>query len=126
MALDFPELSAEFPELKNALDAIVEPHNKLHHSAVQIEEKVNRMEMHEAIHIFNEDTEDALAEVSEIKLVDATAYDEVAVLLLELRGGISDYSEAWDEVRDALARAHERIGSLGHELTDRGTAGSRS
>ncbi|MGD9010086.1 MAG: efflux RND transporter permease subunit, partial [Desulfobacteraceae bacterium] len=52
-----------------------------------------------------EPIEDALAEVSEIKLVEATAYDEVAVLLIELRGDISDYSDAWDEVRDALARA---------------------
>jgi multidrug efflux pump subunit AcrB len=52
-----------------------------------------------------EPIEDALAEVSDIKLVEATAFDEVAVLRLELRGGISDYSEAWDEVRDALARA---------------------
>ncbi len=52
-----------------------------------------------------EPIEDTLAEVSEIKLVEATAYDEVAVLRLELRGSVSDYSEAWDEVRDALARA---------------------
>jgi multidrug efflux pump subunit AcrB len=52
-----------------------------------------------------EPIEDALAEVSEIKLVDATAYDEVAVLLIELRGDIDDYSEAWDQVRDALVRA---------------------
>jgi multidrug efflux pump subunit AcrB len=52
-----------------------------------------------------EPIEDALAEVSEVKLVEATAYDEVAVMRIELRGGISDYSEAWDEVRDALARA---------------------
>jgi multidrug efflux pump subunit AcrB len=52
-----------------------------------------------------EPIEDALAEVSEIKRVDATAFDEVAVLILELRGDISDCAEAWDEVRDALARA---------------------
>lgn len=52
-----------------------------------------------------EPIEDALAEVSEIKLVEATAYDEMAVLRLELRSDISDYAEAWDEVRDALVRA---------------------
>ena len=52
-----------------------------------------------------EPIEDALAEVSEIKLIEATAFDEVAVLRIELRGGITEYSEAWDEVRDALARA---------------------
>ena len=54
-----------------------------------------------------EPIEDALAEVSEIKLVEATAYDEMAVLRLELRSDISDYAEAWDKVRDALVRAQQ-------------------
>jgi multidrug efflux pump subunit AcrB len=49
--------------------------------------------------------EDALAEVSEIKSVEATAYEEVAVLRIELRGGIRDFDKAWDKVRDALEKA---------------------
>ena len=49
-----------------------------------------------------EPIEDALAEVNEIKSVVATAFEELAVLELELRGDISDFSEAWDEVREAL------------------------
>lgn len=57
------ELAERFPELKHALDGIVEPHNKLHESAVLIEDKVNRMKMNEAMHIFSEDTEAALADV---------------------------------------------------------------
>jgi multidrug efflux pump subunit AcrB len=52
-----------------------------------------------------EPIEDALAEVSEIKLVEATAFEEVAVLKIELRGGIDDFTAAWDEVREALERA---------------------
>jgi multidrug efflux pump len=49
--------------------------------------------------------EDALAEVSQIKSVEATAYDEVAVLRLELRGGVRDFNKAWDDVREALDKA---------------------
>jgi len=49
--------------------------------------------------------EDALAEVSEIKFVEATAYEEVAVLRVELRGDVRDFNQAWDEVRDALEKA---------------------
>ena len=48
--------------------------------------------------------EDALAEVSDIKFVEATAYEEVAVLRIELRGGIRDFDRAWDKVRDALEK----------------------
>ncbi|MCP4687905.1 MAG: TolC family protein [Desulfobacterales bacterium] len=49
--------------------------------------------------------EDALAEVDEIKVIEASAYDEVAVLVVELRGDVADFDKAWDEVREALARA---------------------
>ncbi len=52
-----------------------------------------------------EPIEDALAEVNEIKSVEATAYEEVAVLKIELRGGIRDFNAAWDEVREALGKA---------------------
>ncbi len=54
------ELAASFPELKAALDAIHEPHNHLHRTAEQIEDKVNHLDMHAAINIFNEDTQKAL------------------------------------------------------------------
>jgi len=49
--------------------------------------------------------EDSLAQVSQIKEITATAYDEVAVILIELRGDVSDYREAWDDVREALDEA---------------------
>ncbi len=49
--------------------------------------------------------EDALAEVSDIKFVEATAYEEVAVLKIELRGGVKDFDKAWRKVREALAKA---------------------
>jgi len=52
-----------------------------------------------------EPIEDALAEVSDIKFVEATAFEEVAVLRIELRGGIRDFDKAWDKVRDALEKA---------------------
>ncbi len=52
-----------------------------------------------------EPIEDALAEVHEIRFYEATAFDEMAVLEIELRGDISDFNAAWDEVREALAQA---------------------
>jgi multidrug efflux pump subunit AcrB/outer membrane protein TolC len=56
-----------------------------------------------------EPIEDALAEVAEVKAVDATAYDEMAVLLVELRGDTDDITEAWDEVREALDEARSEF-----------------
>ncbi len=46
--------------------------------------------------------EDALSEVAEIKEIEATAFDEVAVLSLELHGDTVDFDKAWDEVRRSL------------------------
>ena len=54
------ELATGFPELKTALDAIRDPHNQLHKSAGDIEGFVNQLKMHQAISIFNEDTQKAL------------------------------------------------------------------
>jgi multidrug efflux pump subunit AcrB len=56
-------------------------------------------------HLVLEPIEDALAEVSQIKSVQATAFEEMAVLRIELRGDVGDFNEAWDDVRDALAKA---------------------
>ena len=52
-----------------------------------------------------EPIEDALAEVDEVKVVDATAFDEIAVLTVELRGDTTNFNQAWDEVREALETA---------------------
>ena len=52
-----------------------------------------------------EPMEDALAEVDEVKIIDATAFDEIAVMSVELRGETKDFNHAWDEVRQALAIA---------------------
>ena len=52
-----------------------------------------------------EPLEDALAEVDEVKTVEATAFDEIAVLTVELRGETKDFEHAWDEVREALETA---------------------
>lgn len=47
--------------------------------------------------------EDALADVSELLKVEATARADVAILNLELRGDISDTDPAWDRVRRRIA-----------------------
>ncbi|MGD9159574.1 MAG: efflux RND transporter permease subunit, partial [Desulfobacteraceae bacterium] len=60
-------------------------------------------------HLVLEPIEDALAEVSEIKKIEATAYDETAVLVVELRGDVTDFREAWDEVREALTKAYSEF-----------------
>lgn len=52
-----------------------------------------------------EPMEDAMAEVDEVKIIDATAFDEIAVMTMELRGETKDFNHAWDEVREALAIA---------------------
>lgn len=52
-----------------------------------------------------EPIEDALAEVDAVKEIDATAFDEMAVISVELRGDTVDFTAAWDEVREALTRA---------------------
>ena len=52
-----------------------------------------------------EPLEDALAEVDEVKTLEATAFDEIAVMTVELRGDTRDFDHAWDEVREALEAA---------------------
>jgi methyl-accepting chemotaxis protein len=54
------KMADSFPGFKKALAAIRKPHNQLHQSALRIEEAVNGFHMHEAIRIFNEDTQQAL------------------------------------------------------------------
>ncbi|MEN0067837.1 MAG: efflux RND transporter permease subunit [Myxococcota bacterium] len=49
--------------------------------------------------------EDALADVPEIRRIEATARTGVAVLTLELRDHIYETDDAWDEVRTQLAAA---------------------
>ena len=56
-------LAESFPELKAALSALHDPHERLHHSASLIEEKVNQQQMDAAIKIFNQETQKALEEV---------------------------------------------------------------
>ncbi len=56
-----------------------------------------------------EPIEDALAEVSAIKKIQATAYDEIAVAGVELRGSTTDFSTAWDDVREALETAYRQF-----------------
>ncbi|MCB9617584.1 MAG: efflux RND transporter permease subunit, partial [Sandaracinus sp.] len=55
--------------------------------------------------------EDALAEVPEVKRVQATVRTGVAVLNLELRADVTDDATdaAWREVRDALGEAHAKM-----------------
>ncbi|MCB9612081.1 MAG: efflux RND transporter permease subunit [Sandaracinus sp.] len=55
--------------------------------------------------------EDALAEVPEVKRVQATVRTGVAVLNLELRADVTDdeTDAAWREVRDALDEAHAKM-----------------
>jgi len=58
-----------------------------------------------------EPMEDALAEVDEVKITEATAFDEIAVLTVELRGDTTRFNDAWDEVREALETARREFPS---------------
>jgi methyl-accepting chemotaxis protein len=57
------KLMDSFPELKTALTEIDAPHRALHETAVLIEKKINGLHMHEAMSIFEEDTQQLLADV---------------------------------------------------------------
>ena len=57
------ELGEAFPELEAALGAIRKPHERLHDTAARIVDKVNLLEMHAAIQIFNEKTQKYLDEL---------------------------------------------------------------
>jgi multidrug efflux pump subunit AcrB len=52
-----------------------------------------------------EPIEDALVEVDAVKTIEATAFDELAVMTVELQGATVDFTDAWDDVREALAAA---------------------
>ena len=58
-----------------------------------------------------EPMEDALAEVDEVKITEATAFDEIAVLTVELWGDTTRFNDAWDEVREALETARREFPS---------------
>ncbi len=58
-------------------------------------------------HLLLEPAEEALVEVAEIKKIESTAYDEVAVMTIELKGHVKDFDHAWEEVRKALGRARQ-------------------
>lgn len=49
--------------------------------------------------------EDALAEIHEINWMESTAFDEVAVINIELKGDIYDFNLVWQDVRDTLEGA---------------------
>ncbi|MFH1983528.1 MAG: efflux RND transporter permease subunit [Pseudomonadota bacterium] len=55
--------------------------------------------------------EDALVEVDAVKQIEATAFDEMAVMTVELRGDTKNFTKAWDDVREALARARTEFPS---------------
>ncbi len=57
------ELSDTFPEFKQSLESIRDPHERLHQSAIKIEKLVNDMDMQGAMRIFVGETNDHLIEV---------------------------------------------------------------
>ncbi|MEW5722783.1 MAG: methyl-accepting chemotaxis protein, partial [Thermodesulfobacteriota bacterium] len=59
------ELKRSFPEFKEAIEACEGPHQRLHESARKIEKAVNELKMDEALRIFQNETQTALAELKE-------------------------------------------------------------
>jgi multidrug efflux pump subunit AcrB len=55
--------------------------------------------------------EDALVEVDEVKIILATAFDEMIVMEVELDGRTRDLDPVWDEVRRALEKARGKFPS---------------
>jgi len=57
------ELLDRFPELKATVDQIHAPHKRLHETAAAIESEMNQFRMKQAMRIFAQDTQQALAEI---------------------------------------------------------------
>ncbi len=53
--------------------------------------------------------QDALIEVDEVKIIEATVFDEMVVLVVELDARTRDFDQAWDEVRRALEKARAKF-----------------
>jgi methyl-accepting chemotaxis protein len=85
------ELAASFPELKAALDKIHEPHEHLHQTAAVIEDKVNHLEMHAAIQIYNEDTQKTL---NDLKVY----FDEAVKAEQNLQKGLDNANRIYAEM----------------------------
>jgi multidrug efflux pump subunit AcrB len=49
--------------------------------------------------------EDSLMQVDQIKVIEATAFEEMTVVQIELRGDTDDFDQAWADIRLALNRA---------------------
>lgn len=63
------EIAQTFPELKQVLDSIAEPHQRLHHRAVEIQDAINGLDMALAIRIFQNQTQQDLIEVETLLTV---------------------------------------------------------
>jgi methyl-accepting chemotaxis protein len=100
------ELAASFPELKQALDAIQTPHNHLHSTAVHIEKDMNSGDINGAIHIFNTETQEALAEVK-------THFDSAINAEKSLQAGLDNANQIYaEQTIPNLAKVQKLLGSI--------------
>jgi methyl-accepting chemotaxis protein len=58
------KLKNSFPAFKEALDALIEPHERLHRSAVAIEQSINEFNVKKAMFLYQTETRNALEEVA--------------------------------------------------------------
>jgi len=58
------ELKKNFPEFKKAMDLVMEPHERIHQSAIAIEKKINQLDIIAAIRIYQTETMQAIDNVT--------------------------------------------------------------
>ena len=61
---DTQELKKNFPEFKDAMDNIIAPHEKLHNSAIKIEQQINQLNITSAILTYQTETTQAIDNIT--------------------------------------------------------------
>ena len=75
---DTQKLMSEFPELKQILDSLIEPHNRLHKSAKIIEKYINELNVPAALSLFETETKEALSDITKLFAQAIKAEEDLA------------------------------------------------
>ncbi|MBU0991130.1 MAG: cache domain-containing protein [Proteobacteria bacterium] len=111
------ELMATFPEFKDAISAIIEPHERLHKSALEIEAAINDLDMALAINLFQNQTQTIL---KEIETYFNTAIDAEMAIRLRMKEAGAVYASETLTALNTVEQMIETIRSVSRKniMTD--------
>ncbi|MCO6438296.1 MAG: cache domain-containing protein [Phycisphaerae bacterium] len=103
-------LMQSFPEFKTAMEAIREPHERLHRAAVDIERLMNEHQLVKAIRVYEDIVKPALDDVKS-QIHDTIEAEDQLVRAVEETGEIFTHKStpALSSIRDLLKKAREEI-----------------